>query len=98
VHKDGFTFTSYLVIPVRSEINLSRFRYQYIPKSLIHFLHYTIDEVKLSEISPTSKLGAKSLGVKRVKRDFGIGIATHTVKYFGNYLSMLLQNLLVNLW
>lgn len=83
---------------MRSEVNLLRFLYQYIPKNLKHFLQCTINEVKLSEISSTSKLRARSLEVKRVKRDFGIGIATHTVKFVVNYLSLLLQILLVNLW
>ena len=62
------------------------------------FLQYTIDKVKLSEISPNSKLRAESLEVKTAKGDFGIGIAVHTLSVVGNYFSILLQILLANLW
>jgi hypothetical protein len=49
------------------------------------FLQYTIEEFKLSEISSTSKLRAKSLEVTRVKRDLDIGIGTRAVKDAENY-------------
>ena len=70
---------------MRSEINFSRFRYQYTFEDSDTFLQYAIDEVRLFEISPTSKLRAKSLEVKKAKRYFVIGIATHTVNVAGNY-------------